>query len=69
MCAVRAIPGLRYAGVDVLARDIRSAASDDNHIISEVEFSPAALSHFPLVGVPRNMAGAVLDFYLGRLSD
>jgi D-alanine-D-alanine ligase-like ATP-grasp enzyme len=62
--AVRAIPGLEYAGVDLLAQDITAPPDADNHIVSEVEFSPATLAHFPLVGTRRDMAGAVLNHYL-----
>ena len=65
--ALAAIPGMRYGGVDILARDITQPAAADNHIVGEVEFSPAPLSQFPLEGQPRDMAGAVMAYYLGRI--
>jgi cyanophycin synthetase len=65
--ALAAIPGMRYGGVDILARDIAQPATADNHIVGEVEFSPAPLSQFPLEGKPRDMAGAVVAYYLGRI--
>ncbi|WP_142392681.1 hypothetical protein [Mycobacterium sp. 3519A] len=62
--AVRAIPAVEYAGVDLITPDITAPPTAANHIVSEVEHSPAMLAHFPLVGAPRDMAGAVLQHYL-----
>lgn len=65
--ARQAIPGMAYLGVDIMTKDItRPADGAEAYIVGEVEFSPAILSVFPLQGTPRNMAGAVLDYYLGR---
>lgn len=57
------IPGLRYLGIDFLSRDIRAPALPGHYVVSEIEFSPAPLAHFPALGQARDMAGAVLDFY------
>ena len=62
--AVRAIPGVEYAGVDLLTPDITAPPTANSHIVSEVEYSNAILAHFPLIGTPRDMAGAVLQYYL-----
>lgn len=63
--AQQAIPGMEYLGVDIMTRDItRPADGADAYIVGEVEFSPAILSVFPYEGTPRNMAGAILDYYL-----
>jgi cyanophycin synthetase len=63
--AVRAIPGMPYAGVDLIAPDITAPPTATNHIVSEIEYSPCpTVAHFPLVGTPRDMAGAVLAYYL-----
>jgi D-alanine-D-alanine ligase-like ATP-grasp enzyme len=62
--AVRAIPGVEYAGVDLITPDITAPPTATNHIVSEVEHSPATMAHFPLIGTPRDMAGAVLQYYL-----
>jgi D-alanine-D-alanine ligase-like ATP-grasp enzyme len=62
--AVRAIPGIDYAGVDVITRDITEKPTPNNHVISEVEYSPAPLTHFPISGGVRDMAGVILDHYL-----
>ncbi|WP_164218471.1 acetate--CoA ligase family protein [Virgibacillus sp. YIM 98842] len=61
--AIQAIPGLAYGGVDIIAPDITIKPNEKNHIVSEVEFSPAPLAHFPYLGKKRNMAGAVIDYY------
>lgn len=62
--SVRAIPGLEYGGVDLITPDITAAPSANNHIVGEVEHSPAMITHYPLTGTPRDMAGAVLQYYL-----
>jgi D-alanine-D-alanine ligase-like ATP-grasp enzyme len=63
--AVRAIPGMPYAGVDLIAPDITAAPTATNYIVSEIEYSPCpTVAHFPLIGTPRDMAGAVLQYYL-----
>lgn len=61
--AVAAIPGMAYAGVDIIAPDITVAPDESNHVVGEVEFSPAPLSHFPVIGEPRDMAGAIFAHY------
>jgi len=63
--AVRAIPGMPYAGVDLITPDITAPPTATNHIVSEIEYSPCpTVAHFPLIGTPRDMAGAVLQYYL-----
>ena len=63
--AVRAIPGMPYAGVDLITPDITAPPTTTNHIVSEIEYSPCpTVAHFPLIGTPRDMAGAVLEYYL-----
>jgi D-alanine-D-alanine ligase-like ATP-grasp enzyme len=62
--AIKAIPGLKYAGVDIITKDILQDPTDDNYVVTEVEFSPAPLSMFPLYGEPRDMAGSILDYYI-----
>lgn len=62
--AVKAIPGMMYAGVDIIAPSITTEPQSSNYVVGEVEYSPAPLSHFPVEGKPRDMAGAVLHFYL-----
>lgn len=62
--AVEAIPGMEYAGVDIIAPSITVEPSPDNHVIGEVEYSPAPITHFPAEGPTHDMAGALLDYYL-----
>ena len=64
VAATRSIPGIRYAGVDLIIEDARSAPRKNNYVVTEVEFSPGPIAHFPVEGDPRDMAGAVLDFYV-----
>lgn len=61
--AVQSIPGFQYAGVDIIAEDITKKPTHENYIVTEVEFSPGPLSMFPWEGIPRDMAGPILDFY------
>lgn len=62
--ALAAIPGIAYGGVDVIAPDVSVAPTPDNHVVGEVEFSPGPVSQFPVEGPRRDMAGAVLSYYL-----
>ena len=64
--AVEAIPGMEYAGVDIITPDVSEAPTPQNHVISEIEYSPAPITHFPALGAVRDMAGQLLDFYLER---
>lgn len=64
--AVKAIPGIPYAGVDFIAKSISVKPNSSNHIISEIEFSPAPIAQFPYQGKSRDIAGALLDYYLSN---
>ena len=64
--AVAATPGMEYAGVDIITPSISEKPSEANHVISEVEYSPAPITHFPSYGTFRDMAGELMDFYLER---
>ena len=62
--AIQSIPGIEYGGVDIITPDITIKPTESNYIVSEVEFSPAPLAHFPFIGERRDMAGAILDYYI-----
>lgn len=66
--SVEAIPGIEYAGVDIITPDITAKPTSTNHIVGEVEFSPAPIAHFPYKGKVRDMAGAILEYYIQRYS-
>jgi D-alanine-D-alanine ligase-like ATP-grasp enzyme len=53
-----------YFGIDIMANDFSAKPSRGNFIVSELEFSPAPLAHFPVSGAPRDMAGSILDYYI-----
>lgn len=64
--AVHGMPGLAYAGVDIIASDITKAPDGDasRYVVSDVEFSPAPMAHFPVIGAPRDVAGAIIEHYV-----
>ena len=64
--SVQVIPGIDYAGVDFITRDITKKPTESNYIVGEIEFSPAPFTHFPFKGKSRNMAGAIIDYYLKK---
>ena len=66
--SVRALPGLHYGGVDMFVRDPAAPPRPGSLdcAVSEIEFSPAPAATFPFVGEPRDIAGAILEFYLDR---
>lgn len=62
--AVRAIPGLGLAGVDLLAPDIASA---DGAVVLEVNVQANIRVHnCPAYGRPRDVAGAIIDEMIAR---
>ncbi len=64
--SIKSIPGVEYGGVDIITTDITAKPTSSNHIVGEVEYSPAPFAHFPYKGKERDMAGAVLDYYLKK---
>ena len=61
--AVRAIPGLAYAGVDLMTnRDISKKPTKNSYIIVELNASPGIYpQHFPYQGKPINVAKEIID--------
>lgn len=61
--AVRAIPGLAYAGVDLMTnKDISERPTKDSYIIVEINSSPGIYpQHFPYQGKSRNVAKNIID--------
>lgn len=66
--AVEAVPGMEYAGVDVITPDITASPTAENYVIGEVEYAPAPITHFPSEGPLRDMTGELLGYYLARYS-
>lgn len=62
--SIKAIPGIKYAGVDFIAEDITKKPTKTEYVVSEIEFSPAPLAQFPYRGKSHDIAGALLDYYL-----
>lgn len=67
--ALKAIPGMAYAGVDIIAQDITAEPTKNNHVIGEIESSPAPLTHFPIEGIERDMAGAIVEYYIEKYNN
>jgi acylphosphatase len=62
VAAVNAIPGLPYAGLDVLLADHRRPAGGQPVTIIEVNSRPVqSLHHFPIFGPPRNVSAALVE--------
>ena len=61
--AVRAIPGLAYAGVDLMTnKDISKKPTKNSYVIIELNSSPGIYpQHFPYQGKPRNVAKGIID--------
>lgn len=60
--AINAIPGLAYAGVDIISRDYKSEQNSDSYIIIEINANPGIdMHHFPYSGKPRNVAKGIVD--------
>lgn len=64
--AVDSVPGLDAAGVDFLVPDVRSA---NGAVVLELNaYANIAMHHFPVVGQPRDVAGAIVDRSLSLYS-
>ena len=61
--SVRAIPGLAYAGVDLMSnKDVSKKPTKNSYIIVELNSSPGIYpQHFPYKGKPRNVAKGIID--------
>ncbi|NEE01437.1 hypothetical protein [Phytoactinopolyspora halotolerans] len=57
--AVSVLPGLEYAAVDIVD------AGADRCVVTRVDGFPQPWAHFPSVGAPRDVAGAIVEHYLG----
>ena len=51
----------------MILEDITKAPTSENHVMTEVEFSPGPVSMFPWIGEVRDMPGPILDFYESNL--
>ncbi len=61
--AIRAIPGLAYAGIDLMTnRDISKKPTKSSYIIIELNSSPGfRMHHFPYKGKSQNVAKEIMD--------
>ena len=61
--AVRAIPGLAYAGVDLMTnKDISKKPTKNSYIVLEINSSPGIdIHHFPFKGKSRDVAKGIID--------
>ncbi len=60
LTALSAIPGMSYAGIDIITNDISQAPN--RYAILELNNMPGiSLLHYPYIGQPHNAAGALLD--------
>jgi acylphosphatase len=60
--ARKAVFGVPYAGVDLLAEDITKAPHEQRWMVIEVNTNPdLALHHFPSEGAARDAAGAIVE--------
>lgn len=63
----RAVPGMLYTGINLLADDITADPAGQDWAICEINGTPDfGLHHFPVHGQPRDVAGALVELALGR---
>lgn len=64
---VRAVQGLRVAGVDIIIRDFASSTLQGNCTVLEINHNPMlSMHHYPWIGEPRNVASPIVDILLGK---
>ena len=66
--AVQKFPGLVLCGADVAVEDASEPASNANHHFIELNSSPGfEAHHYPTIGAPRDVAGAIVAYLTSRL--
>jgi len=66
---IRAIPGLPYAGFDLITTDITKDPEKNGYAIIEINDSPMlSMHHEPFEGTPRNVSSAVIDMLFTKNS-
>lgn len=67
VAALKAIPTLSYAGLDIIADDHRSSLDGQNAVVLEVNWHPMLrMHHAPAIGTPRDVAGEIIDHLFFR---
>ncbi len=61
MKVLEAIPGLTYAGIDIITKDITKDIIKNYKIIEVNNMPGIALHHYPYIGKPRNAAASLID--------
>lgn len=60
--AVRSIPGLCYAGVDIISSAIEDKPNNENYVVIELNASASIAMHqFPASGIPRDVASEIVN--------
>jgi len=60
--AVQAVPGLVYAGLDFMTKDIAKENTGSDYVILEMNESPClSVHHFPFIGEPRDIAKEIIN--------
>ncbi|WP_158412386.1 enolase C-terminal domain-like protein [Ilumatobacter nonamiensis] len=66
--ALRAIPGLAYSGIDIIAQDHREPAQSQNVSVIELNSSPALTSaEYPALGPRHPVAGRIIEECIERV--
>jgi D-alanine-D-alanine ligase-like ATP-grasp enzyme len=66
--AMRAVSGLDMACVDIIAQKFEVEARPGNYVIVDVDSTPSIWEyHFPITGIPRNIAGAIVEYHLAHV--
>ncbi|MEK6938693.1 MAG: ATP-grasp domain-containing protein [Nanoarchaeota archaeon] len=60
--ALKAIPGMTYAGIDLITSDITQDIKQNGYAILELNNKPGIWPlHYPYIGKPQNVAGALIN--------
>ena len=68
VAAVKAIPTLSYAGLDIIAENHRAPAGEQQVNVLEINWNPMVrMHHAPVYGKPRDIAGDIIDLIFKRV--
>ena len=68
MKVLGSIPGLTYAGIDLITRDITRNIGGRYTVIEVNNMPGIPLHHYPYIGEPQNAAGALIDLVFPETS-
>ena len=67
---MQSLPGVPYAGIDFMTKDVTKPQTNETHVIIEVNFTPMlSMHHFPAVGQQRDVTKVLIEDLFPELKE